>query len=375
MNYLSEQNPEDFQGKRVLVRLDLNVPIDDEGKVLDTDADRIKKSLPTLEFLKNAGAKTIVISHIGRDAHETLRPVVQKMEEFITVGFVPHLIHEETKAMIEGMGNGTMLILENLRSDSREEANDETLARDLASFADIFVNDAFAVSHRAHASIVGIPKLLPSFAGLQLEQEIKNLSESFTPPSPSILLLGGAKFETKLPVIAKFLNVVDHIIIGGALANNFYQAMGYEIGASLVDSDANIKNLVGNPKILIPKWVVVENESGRAEKQIDFVERADKIVDIAPTSFREYENLITSARFILWNGPLGNYENGFTGGSEAMAKMIAESSAKSIVGGGDSIALLEQLGIAEKFGFLSTGGGAMLEYLANGTLVGIDVLE
>lgn len=358
-----------------MVRLDLNVPVNDAGHIVDTDADRIKKSLATLEFLKNAGAKTIAISHIGRDPGETLRPVAEKLNEFMSIGFVPALFSDEAKEVIAHLGNGHAVLLENLRSDAREEANDESFARELAAYADIYVNDAFAVSHRNHASIVGLPKLLPSCAGFQLEQELNHLSQAFVPESPSVLVLGGAKFETKLPVIQKFIPIVDHIIIGGALANNFYQARGYEIGKSLIDHDYDITSLVNHPNILLPNLVVVEDEQGTREKSPDTLSAGEKIVDIAPGAFDNMVGVFEHAQFILWNGPMGNYENGFMAGSEAVAKKMAQSGAITIVGGGDSVAVVEQLGLAEKFSFVSTGGGAMLEYLAQGTLPGIAALE
>ncbi|MDB4984791.1 MAG: Phosphoglycerate kinase [Patescibacteria group bacterium] len=375
MNYLSQQNPADFHGKRVILRLDLNVPLNDAGHVDSTDADRIMKSLPTLKWLADAGAKTIVISHIGRDPKETLRPVARYMESVTTIGFDPELSGERLNEMIANMGNGHALLLENLRSNSGEESNDEAFAKSIADLGDIYVNDAFAVSHRAHASVVGIPKLLPHFAGLQMEQEIEHLSKSFSPSSPSILVLGGAKFETKLPVIQKFLGIVDHIVIGGALANNFYKAMGYDVGSSLIDETANVSGLLGNPKIIIPETVIVENEKGKEEKKVSDVARGDKIVDIAPSGLDLHADLFKNAAFVLWNGPMGNYENGFVDGSKKIVELIADSQAESIVGGGDSVALVEELDMSEKFGFLSTGGGAMLEYLAQGTLPGIEALR
>ena len=375
MKYLSQTNPEEFHGKRVLVRLDLNIPIGDDGHVHDEDADRVRKSLPTLEFLKNAGAKIIIISHIGRDPKESLKPVVRYMEQHMTIGFDPEIISGRVTDLVNHMAGGHMILLENLRSNPGEEANDSGFAKELASYADIYVNDAFAVSHRAHASVVGIPKLLPSYAGFQLEQEISHLSKAFNPESPSILVLGGAKFETKLPVIQKFLNIVDTIVIGGALANNFYKEMGHEVGLSLIDTTADIKNLVGNQKILVPETVIVENANGQEQKNISAIASGDKIVDSAPAGLEAFAETFANAKFVLWNGPMGNYENGFTAGSEKIVTMISGSEAESIVGGGDSVALVEKLKLEKDFGFLSTGGGAMLEYLANGSLPGIDALE
>ena len=373
MNYLSQAQSGDFAGKKVLVRLDLNVPLTPfptgEGLgVMPEDADRITQSLPTIEFLKNAGAKVIIISHIGRDPEETLDVVAKYMN-------IP-LMQELSEGGIDGLlETHQVIMLENLRKNRSEESNDENFAKQLASYADIYVNDAFAVSHRAHASIVSIPKFLPSYAGLQMEKEITHLSQAFHPESPSILVLGGAKFETKLPVIQKFLPIVDTIIIGGALINNFYKEMGYEIGSSLIDTNADIKSIFGNPKILTPEVVIVENDKGQEEKNIRDVVLGDKVVDIAPSGLDEYREIFQSAQFIIWNGPLGNYENGFTKGTQKMVELMALSQGNTIVGGGDSVALIEQLGIAHKFTFLSTGGGAMLEYLASGTLPGIEALQ
>lgn len=376
MNYLSHQNPADFHGKRVIVRLDLNVPLNDAGHVDASDADRIVKSIPTLEWLKHAGAKTIIISHIGRDPKESLRPVARFLDQRMTVGFDPELSGDRLNDIVDHLGNGHAVMIENLRQNPGEESNDPAFAESIARCADYYVNDAFAVSHRAHASIVGIPNILPHFAGLQMEQEIEHLSKAFQPKSPSMLVLGGAKFETKLPVIEKFLGIVDHVLIGGALANNFYKFLGYEIGGSLVDDSADVSHLIGNDKIIIPEYVVVETDGGnRAEKKAADVVRGEKIVDIAPRSFDRYAELFSAARFVIWNGPMGNYENGFVEGSRRLVEHIASSGADSVVGGGDSVAMVRQLGLESKFGFLSTGGGAMLEYLSRGTLPGIEGLK
>lgn len=357
IKFLSQLPIEELKGKKVLVRFDLNVPSLE-------DTDRITKSLPTLELLKNTGAKVIIISHRGRDPEETLAPIAEFMG-------IPLLKEFDANAL----DMNQVIMLENLRQNSAEESNDEAFAKKLASYADIYVNDAFAVSHRAHASLVGIPKFLPSYAGLQMEQEINHLSQAFDPAHPSILVLGGAKFETKLPVIEKFLPMVDHVFIGGALVNNFYKEMGYEVGASLIDESADIHHLIGNPKIIIPEIVIVESEKGQQQKSVTGVVAGEKIVDIAEVALDTYKEIFESARFIIWNGPLGNYENGFVAGTKKMVDVIATSQGTTIVGGGDSVALIEKLGLENKFTFLSTGGGAMLEYLANGTLPGIEALR
>ena len=375
MNYLSQIPGENLKGKRVLVRLDLNVPVSETGIIADTDTDRIRKSLPTLRYLQESGARSIIISHLGREPRETLAPVAAIMNEMLPMKFIPALTGDHVRDAVDALGDGDIIMLENVRRDNREEANDESFARELASYADWYVNDAFAVSHRTHASIVAVARLLPAYAGFQMEQEVHHLSHALAPESPSILVLGGAKFETKLPVIEKFLGIVDHVIIGGALANNCYRARGYEIGKSLVDLHAELAMIMEHPHLVIPEFVMVENEQGTATKRADQVHADEKIVDIAPESFDAMRDLFGSARFIIWNGPMGNYENGFMAGSESVAHMIASSGAHSIVGGGDSVAVVEQLGLADRFSFVSTGGGAMLDYLAQGTLPGILALE
>lgn len=349
MKNLQELPIEALQGKRVLVRLDLNVPVGDDGIVRESDADRIRKAMPTLEFLKNAGSKVIIISHIGRDPEESLKPVADYMQ----IPLAPLYGFDGSN-----LENGSVVMLENLRSDAREESNDETFARELATYGDIFVNDAFSVCHRAHASVVGIPKLLPSYAGLQLEQEILHLNTAMHPEHPAVLIMGGAKFETKLPVIQKLLPIVDHCIIGGALANNFFKERGMDVQHSLIDEAAVLGDLIHDPKIIISDKLVWQET---------------RIVDLLVSD--DIKSVIQNANTIIWNGPMGNYENSFTQGTREIAEAIAKSGATSIVGGGDSVALIEQLGLADKFTFLSTGGGAMLEYLAQGTLVGIQALE
>lgn len=367
MKKLSECSLEELTSKRILVRFDLNVPISENGLVQDTDADRIRKSLPTLEFLKSTSARIIIISHIGRNPNETLKPVADYMgiPLFPLIGFNSDTVEP-----------GQVVMLENLRSDSREELNDPEFSKILAGYADIYINDAFSVSHRAHASVVGVPKLLPAYAGLHLQQEIENLDRALHPDHPAVLIMGGAKFETKLPVIEKLLPLVDHVFIGGALANNFFKEQGNEIGQSLIDISAQLGGLLSDSKILLSDKIIVQNdqETGGSEpRHLSQVTHADRIVDVViPSSL---EQILSEAKMIIWNGPMGNYENGFTKGTEDLARIIATSHAFSIIGGGDSVTLIEQLGLEKDFGFLSTGGGAMLEYLAQGTLPGIEALK
>lgn len=347
MNYLSKTPASLFKDKKVLVRLDVNVPLTDSGEILATDTDRIVKSQATLDYLRDAGASVIILSHIGRDPKESLAPVAKYMN-------IP-LVHLDDH---ESWKDIPLVMLENLRQSSGEESNDVYFAERLASLGDCYINDAFAVSHRNHASIVGIPKLLPSFAGFQLEQEIQQLQLAFQGEHPIVLIMGGAKFETKLPVIEHLLPHVDWVCIGGALANTFLYARGIDVGVSLIDKEAHLDTILDSPKILVPD---------------DFERQETRIVDIiVPVA---WQHVLKDARTIIWNGPMGNYENGFTKGTEQLVALLAETNAHTIIGGGDSIALIHQLGLSDRFSFLSTGGGAMLDYLAQGTLPGIQALE
>lgn len=323
---------ENLHGQRVFVRVDWNVPIEN-GEVFNDF--RIKKSLPTLGYLKNAGAKVIVATHL-EPKNVSLEPLKAYLPEGVE-------------------------LMENLRENPGEEDNSERFAKELASKADIYVNEAFSVSHRAHASIVGVPKFLPSFAGLQFSHEIKELSKAFYPPKPFLLILGGAKFDTKLPLLKKFINIADRIFIGGALANNFFKEQGMDIGNSLVsEGDFNLKELLNTGKIILPE---------------DTVSKYGRILDVGPMSIENLKPIISSSKLVLWNGPLGSYERGYKVSTLLLAKMVSEFAHESIVGGGDTIAAIKEANLFDKFSFVSTGGGAMLDFLANGTLPGIEALK
>lgn len=367
MKNIQQLLEQDLHNKRILVRLDLNVPLDEQGQVYEAGADRIRRAWPTLHALQEAGAQIMILAHLGRDPQDSLAPIAH----FMQIPLVPLLERPELSQ------SNSLVMLENVRSDAREEVCDLNFAKQLASYADYYVNDAFSVSHRAHASVVGIPEFLPAYAGLQFQEEVTHLGYARNPESPSLLIMGGAKFETKLPVIQALLPQVDHIFIGGALANNFFKDMGYEVGTSLIDTTAHVEVLMHNDKLLLPERVLVQNDHERnlegAGKSISEVSPADRIVDvIVPESVQK---VIQEARTIIWNGPMGNYENGFTQGTTQLAQLLAGSQAITIVGGGDSIALLEQLHLTDKIGFISTAGGAMLDFLAQGTLPGIEALE
>ena len=361
----------DIKGKKVLLRLSLNVPVE-KGFVIDPF--RIEMAIPTINELRQKGAKVILLSHIGRDPQGTLEPVMRYLQDSLPVIFIRDVYSPNAKKMIDYTAAGSVIILENLRRHEGEEKNDEEFAKHLASFGDLFVNDSFPECHRNHASIVGIPKLLPSFAGRQLMQEIKNLSSSFNPKHPFLFILGGAKVETKLPLINNFLDKADNIFIGGVLANDFFEAMNINTGKSTLSSETVPTELLENKKIILPIDVTVERNGKKENVSYDSVLENDKIFDVGRKTIERLCVNIKSAKFILWNGPLGFCEGGFCEGTEKIAPAITASSAVSVVGGGDTLSSVSdevQLGMT----FVSTGGGAMLDYLANGTLPGIKALE
>jgi phosphoglycerate kinase len=372
---LLSEHAEQFRGKRVVVRLDLNVPL--EGGMVRDDY-RIRESLPTLRFLRECGARTVILSHIGKGKpSDTLRPVVEHLEKEFPVVFLPELMSPENVRMTNEMKDGDVLLLENIRHSEGEENNDPAFAQYLASLGDLYVNDAFSVSHRPHASVVGVPALLPHFAGLRFVQEVERLASAFTPEHPFLFILGGAKIETKMPLLKKFLDRADHVFVGGAIANNFIKVAGNEIGTSVYDA-AELEGLdqfVHHEHLIIPSDVVVKNAAGAHAATLAEVTEGDMIVDVGLETIKHLEQVIGEAKLVVWNGPLGFYEEGFTEGTRELLDLIAGSRAESIIGGGDTVALINEMGAIEKFSFVSTGGGAMLDYLANETLPGIEALQ
>jgi phosphoglycerate kinase len=271
--------------------------------------------------------------------------------------------------------DGEVLLIENVRQHDGETSNDMEFARALAELADVFVNDDFAASHRAHASLHAICSLLPSYAGINFMREYTELSKVMDPESPSLFILGGAKFETKMPLVEKYLSIYDYIFIGGALANDFFKAKGYGVGTSLV-SDVSLQDspLLSNPKILLPVDVTaVRNEVPRVTEPIA-VQEDESILDVGPKTIEMLASYIKQAKTILWNGPMGNYESGFQKETLACAQLIAEAEAYTVVGGGDTVAAIESLQCEDKYSFLSTAGGAMLTFLEDGTLPALDAL-
>lgn len=329
-----------LKDKTVLLRVDFNVPIKD-GKVEDDF--RITKALPTINFLIKKGARIILITHLGKDGTASLKPVKKRF-------FAISKISEDR-----------VTFFENIRKFPGEIKNDQIFAKKLSTMGDIYVNDAFSVSHRKHASVVGLPKYLPSFAGLQLQEEVENLSHAFKKTKhPFLFILGGAKFSTKMPLIKKYLKLADQVFVGGALANDFLKAKGYEVGQSLTsDTNFGIKELLKNKKLILPT---------------DFIKRDGVILDIGKESVESLASLIKKSKLILWNGPLGKYEDGGAGATKKILKLVADSKAETIIGGGDTVALISKMKMEKNFSFVSTGGGATLDFLASGTLPGIKVL-
>ncbi len=366
---------EDLSGKRVLLRVDLNVPIKD-GKVLDDF--RIKRALPTIEYLQKKGAIVILISHLGEDGKESLKPVALRLKKYIpNLNFVnASIFSDETENVLKKAKKKDIILLENLRSETGEKNNSPSFARALSRYGDVYVNDAFSVSHRAHASIIGITKYLPGYAGFQLENEVKHLSHAFNPSHPFLFILGGAKFSTKMPLIKKFLRDADTVFISGALSNDFFRAKGYQVGTSLFeDGNFEIPSLLKHKNLLLPKDLEVIKGSKKRFTKPDDVHIDENIVDVGPDTVLVLKGLIEKAKFVLWNGPLGKYESGFGGATEQVLKLISKSKAHSIIGGGDTVALVSKLKLENKLGFVSTGGGATLEFLIKGTLPGIKVLK
>ena len=362
-----------LKGKKILVRVDFNVPLEN-GIILDDF--RIKKTLPTIEKLRRDGARVILISHFEEPGDNSLKNILLYLNTFFPVTFVEDILSKEASKIVDGMRDSDVVLFENLRKWKGEKENDKKFANKLASYADIYVNEAFSASHREHASVVGIPQNLPAYAGDLFSEEIKALKKVLAPREPFLFILGGAKFSTKLPLLKKFLKKADQVVVAGALMNNFYKEQGFEIGKSVVeDGDLGIKTMLKNKHLYIPKDVIVETKDERVEvRDPSKVQKNDIIMDVGPNSIKDIQTFINESKFILWNGPLGNYEKGYDEGTKELAHRIAEAAKDSIVGGGDTLTVISKLNLLGKYTFVSTAGGAMLDFLANETLPGIEAL-
>ncbi len=380
-------------GKRVLVRVDFNVPLDEKTGAI-TDDSRIQATLPTLRYLLDHYAKVILCSHLGRPGGKVvdnlrMTVVVQRLSQILgqQVGVTKDCIGSEVEKSVKSLRSGDALLLENLRFYSEEEKNDPAFAQALARLADIYVNDAFGASHRSHASIVAITKYLPSVAGLLLEKEIKTLGSILENPThPFGVLVGGAKVSDKVGMLENVMGKVDYILIGGGMAATFLKAKSYEIGQSLVEVDRLdtavrlMKKATGNgAHLLLPIDVVIANEiTSEAEVSVVPIENipADKrIVDIGPDTVRSFSQELRKCKTVFWNGPMGVYEiPQFAKGTEAMAKLLASLAATTIIGGGSTAEIVTKMGLAGRMNFVSTGGGASLEFLSGEKLPGVEAL-
>ncbi len=357
---------QNIKGKRVLIRLDLNVPMY-KGKILSTF--RIDRSLPTLKLLQKRGAKLILLSHA--DHGLTLRPAAKYLAKKLSkTRFAGGGISAKS-AMIEKLRPGEALLFENIFFEEGEKKNDLRFTMFLASLADYYVNEAFSESHRPYSSVVGVAKLLPNYAGLLFNEELEKLSSLLSPQKPFVALISGAKFGTKLPLIEKYLKPADAVFVGGALANNFFKAKGYEVGKSFVD-DSEIISENNLKKVLLP--IDVLTSAGRVTTPDD-VRPDEKIMDAGPATLSVLISKIKKAKTVLLNGPLGAYEEGYGKSTEELLKSASKGQSKITVGGGDTVTIVGKMKLLKKFSFVSTGGGAMLEFLSAGTLPGIEALK
>jgi len=382
----------EVKGKKVFVRVDFNVPLNENREI--TDDTRIRAALPTLQYLREQGAKLIVASHLGRPKGQfnekySLKPVAKRLSELlgIEVKMAPDVVGPEVEKMAGELQPGEVLLLENVRFYPEEEKNDPEFARKLARLAEIYVNDAFGAAHRAHASTAGIASYLPAVAGFLMEKEINFLSRVLNNPErPFVAIIGGAKVSDKIGVIENLLGKVDALLIGGGMANTFLKAMGYETGKSLVEEDkVNLAGELMNKakemgvKLLLPIDVVVapKIEAGVSGKTVaaDGIPEEEMALDIGEKTVKLFREEILTAKTVVWNGPMGVFEvEPFDRGTIAVAEAVAESGALSVVGGGDSVAAVEKAKVSNKITHISTGGGASLEFLEGKKLPGVEVL-
>ncbi|MDC0765240.1 phosphoglycerate kinase [Brevibacillus sp. HB1.1] len=381
----------ELAGKRVFCRVDFNVPMQD-GVI--TDDTRIRAAVPTIRFMMEAGAKVILASHFGRPKGQVveemrLTPVAAHLSSLLgkDVRKLEDCHGADVEAAVERMESGDVILLENVRFHAGEEKNDPELAKSFAALADLFVNDAFGTAHRAHASTAGIAEYIPAVAGLLMEKEIRFMGGALSNPErPFTAIVGGAKVKDKIAVIENLLTKVDHLIIGGGMANTFLKAQGYGIGASLCEDDKLdlARTLMDQAKergvqLLMPVDVVVADRfAADAEKKvvaIDAIPEGWMALDIGPKTVEQYHSVIVESKTVVWNGPMGVFEmDAFAGGTIGVAKAMAACSGTTIIGGGDSVAAVEKAGVAEQMTHISTGGGASLEFMEGKELPGVAVL-
>lgn len=380
-------------GRRALVRVDFNVPFDDHGAI--TDDTRIRAAVPTIRALREAGARVVLMSHLGRPKGKvapefSLAPVARRLSELLAapVAFATDCIGPAAEQVVSALQNGDVALLENLRFHAEEEKNDPGFARALAALGDVFVNDAFGTAHRAHASTAGVAAYLPAVAGLLIEKEIDIMGQALSAPAlPFVAIMGGAKISDKIAVIDNLLTKVDTLILGGGMANTFLLAQGRELGDSLVEADQVevARGLIAKAAerkvaLLLPvDLAIADRFAADAERRVvaaTAVPAGWRALDIGPETVKLYADAIRGAGTVIWNGPVGVFELApFATGTLAIAEAVAASGAVTIVGGGDSVAAVEQAGLADKMTHISTGGGASLEFLEGKTLPGVAVLK
>jgi len=380
-------------GKRVLVRVDFNVPQDEETGTI-TDDSRIRAALPTIEYLTARGARVILATHLGRprgkvDDRLRLTPVAQRVSQLLgkQVGVAANCIGAETEKSIRTLRSGDVILLENLRFHSAEERDSPDFARALARLADVYVNDAFGTSHRSHASIVGVAEHLPAVAGLLLEKELNTLGGILEDPAhPFAALLGGAKVSDKVGLVENILGKVDYLLIGGGMAATFLKVKGLEVGQSLIEEDRlqTAATLMGKAecngvRLLLPADVVVATDinsrAGIATVRVEEIGPAQRIADIGPRTVAAFSEELRKCRTVFWNGPMGVAEvPQFAGGTRAMAELLACSRATTVLGGGSTAEVVTNLGLADRMSFVSTGGGASLKFLGGESLPGVEAL-
>ena len=384
----------DVSGKKVLVRCDFNVPIDSETSKI-TDNRRIRGALPTIQYLLEHNAKVILCSHLGRPKGEfnpkySLKPVAEELSKLLgkEVKLAKDVVGEDAINLTSNVKEGEVVLLENVRFHSEEEKNDPEFSKKLASFAEIFVNDAFGTAHRAHSSTAGVADYLPAVSGFLIEKELKFLGEALdNPKKPFVAILGGAKVSDKIGVIEKLIDKVDTLIIGGGMAYTFYKAQGHHIGTSICEEDKLdlARELLEKAKskgveLLLPidNHVSSEYSNDGEDKFVESTEIPDGFMglDIGPRTIEKFKSVLSTAKTVVWNGPLGVCEfPKFEVGTKEVAKLLASIDAITVIGGGDSAAAIEQLGLADKMTHISTGGGASLEFLEGKVLPGIACLE
>ncbi len=383
----------DVKGKKVLVRCDFNVPMDEDKNI--TDNRRIVAALDTIKYLLEQNCKVILCSHLGRPKGEvnpkySLAPVAKELSRLLgkEVKLAEDVVGESAKALTSNMSEGEIVLLENVRYEAGEEKNDEELSKKFASLAEVYVNDAFGTAHRAHSSTTGVASFLPAVSGFLIEKELKFLGSALeNPERPFVAILGGAKVSDKIGVIDNLLEKVDTLIIGGGMAYTFFKAMGYEVGKSLCEVDKLdlAKSLMEKAKAKgVRLMLPVDNRVGKEfsnDTESKFVNSTEipadwEGLDIGPKTIEMYSEELRNAKTVVWNGPLGAFEmEQFAEGTNSIARILADVEATTIVGGGDSAAAVEKVGLADKFTHISTGGGASLEFLEGKKLPGIEALQ